>query len=130
MEPRHQLEGGDLEPLILFSAWLGREDHRLPDDQKPRLAKPRFAAARRSSRLRRCWRRRSNVLRSNGRGSSACDSIALRLEKPLRRSFPRRSLPDRLAVDLRSFIVASLGIPLPLWLRSISRQPTSAKVVL
>jgi hypothetical protein len=26
-----RLEGGDLEPLILFSAWLGRQDHRLRD---------------------------------------------------------------------------------------------------
>ena len=31
-ERRHQLEGVDLEPLILFSAWLGRHDHRLRDE--------------------------------------------------------------------------------------------------
>lgn len=31
-ERRHQLEGVDLEPLILFSAWLGRNDHRLRDE--------------------------------------------------------------------------------------------------
>jgi len=31
-ERRHQLEGVDLEPLILFSAWLGRLDHRLRDE--------------------------------------------------------------------------------------------------
>jgi len=31
-ERRHQGEGVDLEPLILFSAWLGRQDHRLRDE--------------------------------------------------------------------------------------------------
>jgi hypothetical protein len=31
-ERRHELEGLDLEPLILFSAWLGRHDHRLRDE--------------------------------------------------------------------------------------------------
>ena len=31
-ERRHQLEGVDLEPLVLFSAWLGRHDHRLRDE--------------------------------------------------------------------------------------------------
>ena len=31
-ERRHQLQGVDLEPLILFSAWFGRHDHRLRDE--------------------------------------------------------------------------------------------------
>jgi hypothetical protein len=31
-ERRHQHEGVDLEPLILFSAWLGRHDQRLRDE--------------------------------------------------------------------------------------------------
>jgi hypothetical protein len=45
-ERRHQLEGVDLEPLILFSAWLGRHDHRLRDESLDWcLANTRFVSA-------------------------------------------------------------------------------------
>jgi hypothetical protein len=45
-ERRHQLEGVDLEPLILFSAWLGRHDHRLRDEGLDWcLANTRFVSA-------------------------------------------------------------------------------------
>jgi hypothetical protein len=40
VEARHQLEGGDLEPLILFSAWLGREDHRAPRGSEASIGQP------------------------------------------------------------------------------------------
>jgi hypothetical protein len=70
------------------------------------------------------------VLRSQARASSACASMVGCLETPLLRSVPRRSLPDRLAVDLRSSLVASYGPPVAPRLRSVSRQLTSAKVVL
>lgn len=45
-EHRHQHEGVDLEPLILFSAWLGRQDHRLRDESLDWcLANMRFVSA-------------------------------------------------------------------------------------
>ena len=65
------------------------------------------AAARRSSRPRRYWRRRRIVLRSQRRAISACASIFRCMGTAALRSVLRRSLPDRLAVDRRSSIVAS-----------------------
>jgi hypothetical protein len=67
--------------------------------------------ARRSSRLRRYLSRRRLVLRSQARASSACASIAGRLYTPPLRSVPRRSLPDRLEVDLRQSTGAFFGPP-------------------
>jgi len=45
-ERRHQHEAVDLEPLILFTSWLGREDHRLRDESLDWcLANMRFVSA-------------------------------------------------------------------------------------
>jgi hypothetical protein len=87
-----------LEPRASFS---GRH--------QPQLATSSGAAARRSSRLRRYLSRRRLVLCSQARASFACVSMVGRLETLPLRSVARRSLPDRLAVDLRSSIVASFG---------------------
>jgi hypothetical protein len=45
-ERRHQSEAVDLEPLILFTAWLGRLDHRLLDESLDWcITNARFASA-------------------------------------------------------------------------------------
>jgi len=59
-ERRHQLEGVDLEPLILFSAWLGRHDHRLRDESLDWcLTNMRFVSA---TRLRGLLKRADNEI--------------------------------------------------------------------
>jgi hypothetical protein len=53
-----------------------------------------------------------------------------RMETPPLRSVPRRSLPDRLAVDLRSSIVAFFGPPVASKVALRIKATNSAKVVL